>query len=193
MYRRSENWPAEPGTSCAVSGRPEVPERSQEEEKETSRPEVRSVRTWNEDRDNAHQGGPVMSGQNTSAIPNRGRLKNGNPSGDYMKAPRCGARNRRGTPCQCAAMRGKRRCRLHGGLSSGARTAEGIHRIRVANWKDGSRSARLQREAKAEARRREQEIRAVLGWPVVPVINVRVRGVAKQPPADWAESKDTDE
>jgi len=39
----------------------------------------------------------------------RGRLKNGNPSGDYMKAPRCGAKNRQGNHCQCPAMRGKRR------------------------------------------------------------------------------------
>ena len=35
-------------------------------------------------------------------------------------APRCGARNRAGTPCQCPAMRGRNRCRLHGGRSTGA-------------------------------------------------------------------------
>ena len=28
----------------------------------------------------------------------RGWLKNGNPPGDFTKAPRCGAKNRRGTP-----------------------------------------------------------------------------------------------
>jgi len=35
-------------------------------------------------------------------------------------APRCGARNRAGNPCQCAAIRGRARCRFHGGRSTGA-------------------------------------------------------------------------
>ena len=34
----------------------------------------------------------------------RGRLKNGNPPGDFMKAARCGARTRRGTACLGPAM-----------------------------------------------------------------------------------------
>ena len=37
-------------------------------------------------------------------------------------APRCGAKNRQGRPCRCPALRGKRRCRLHGGLSTGPPT-----------------------------------------------------------------------
>lgn len=36
------------------------------------------------------------------------------------QAPRCLAKNRQGTPCQAPAMVGKRRCRLHGGKSTGA-------------------------------------------------------------------------
>jgi hypothetical protein len=35
-------------------------------------------------------------------------------------AQRCGARTRRGTCCQCPALAGRARCRLHGGLSPGA-------------------------------------------------------------------------
>ncbi|WP_321576598.1 HGGxSTG domain-containing protein [Bradyrhizobium barranii] len=35
-------------------------------------------------------------------------------------SPRCGARNRAGRPCDCPAVRGRARCRLHGGLSHGA-------------------------------------------------------------------------
>mgnify|MGYP001813695393 FL=1 len=36
-------------------------------------------------------------------------------------APRCGARTRRGTPCQAPAVSGRERCRMHGGApSSGA-------------------------------------------------------------------------
>jgi hypothetical protein len=34
-----------------------------------------------------------------------GSLKNGNPSGDFTKAARCGAKNRRGLPCQQPAIR----------------------------------------------------------------------------------------
>ncbi len=49
----------------------------------------------------------------------RGWLKNGNPPGDFTKAPRCGAKTRRGTRCQCPAMPNGR-CRLHGGLSTGS-------------------------------------------------------------------------
>jgi hypothetical protein len=48
---------------------------------------------------------------------------------------KCGARTRRGTPCQCKAIRTKRgalRCRLHGGLSTGPRTPEGRARIAEA-------------------------------------------------------------
>jgi len=38
-----------------------------------------------------------------------------------MKAPRCGARTRKGTACKAPAVRGKKRCRIHGGAKgSGA-------------------------------------------------------------------------
>ena len=66
----------------------------------------------------------------------RGWLKNGNPPGDFSKAPRCGAKNRRGNPCKCPAMKNGR-CRLDGGLSTGPKTKEGIERIRRARWKHG--------------------------------------------------------
>jgi hypothetical protein len=35
-------------------------------------------------------------------------------------APRCGAKTRAGGACQCPAIRDRKRCRLHGGRSSGA-------------------------------------------------------------------------
>jgi hypothetical protein len=35
-------------------------------------------------------------------------------------AARCGAKTRQGTACQCPAIRGRSRCRIHGGLSPGA-------------------------------------------------------------------------
>ena len=76
-----------------------------------------------------------------------GRLTNGNQCGDFRSAPRCGARTRRQTACLCPAMQGKRRCRLHGGASTGPRTREGLERSRTARLVHGrySRAARLER------------------------------------------------
>ena len=76
---------------------------------------------------------------------NRGWLKNGNLGGDLTKAARCGAKNRQGLPCRCPAMPNGR-CRLHGGKSTGPKTAEGIERIRRAVTKDG----RFTKAARAE-------------------------------------------
>src|ERR1039457_1256504 len=66
-----------------------------------------------------------------------GWLKNGNPQGNPSSALRCGARTRKGTPCGCPAVRGKKRCRMHGGLSTGPRTAAGLARSKRARWKHG--------------------------------------------------------
>ena len=62
--------------------------------------------------------------------------------------PRCGAKTRRGTPCQAAAIWSTRsdrytRCKNHGGLSTGPKTAEGIERIRRAVTKHGRYAKRL--------------------------------------------------
>jgi hypothetical protein len=90
----------------------------------------------------------------------RGWLKNGDPPGDFSKAPRCGAKTRRSTPCQCPAM-ANGRCRLHGGLSMGPKTAEGIERIRRAVTKHGRYSAAAKTEARY-FRRLLKECRAAL-------------------------------
>jgi hypothetical protein len=58
--------------------------------------------------------------RSTRVSDQRRRLLNVNPSGDFPSAPRCGARNRRGTPCKCLALRGQGRCRRHGYLISAA-------------------------------------------------------------------------
>jgi transcriptional regulator with XRE-family HTH domain len=46
--------------------------------------------------------------------------------------PRCGAINRDGANCRAKAVKGKTRCRLHGGLSTGPRTPEGRARLAEA-------------------------------------------------------------
>ena len=74
-----------------------------------------------------------------------GWLKNGNPPGDFSKAPRCGAKTRKGTPCKAPAMPNGR-CRMHGGKSTGPRTPEGLARSRKANWKHGFYSAEMVEE-----------------------------------------------
>ena len=48
---------------------------------------------------------------------------------------RCGARTRRGTSCQRYGIGRGGRCALHGGKSTGARTAEGVERIRAGQRK----------------------------------------------------------
>ena len=50
------------------------------------------------------------------------------------RAPKCGARTRAGTPCQRLAIRGRRRCRLHGGLSTGAPRGAKNGNFRNGDW-----------------------------------------------------------
>jgi hypothetical protein len=86
---------------------------------------------------------------------NRGWLKNGNPPGDYCAAPRCGAKTRLGRCCGQPAMPNGR-CRLHGGKSTGARTAAGRARCARARRTHDFYSAEivaLRRDARTHLRR----------------------------------------
>jgi hypothetical protein len=69
-------------------------------------------------------------------------------------APRCRARRRDGGECQAPAMRNGR-CRMHGGLSTGPRTATGLEQSRQARWRHGHYSA----QAKAERREARAAVR----------------------------------
>ena len=55
--------------------------------------------------------------------------------------PVCGARNRRGKPCQSKKLLRGGRCKLHGGMSTGPKTPEGLARCAEA----GRRTAALRR------------------------------------------------
>ena len=94
----------------------------------------------------------------------RGWLRSGNTPGDLSKAATCGARTRRGNACQCPAMRNGR-CRLHGGLSTGPKTAEGLERLRRAVTRHGrySRAAHDDRNSLRELLRECREYLATLG------------------------------
>src|SRR6478672_11939424 len=51
-----------------------------------------------------------------------------------FQAPRCGARTPTGTPCQRPAISGRKRCRLHGGLSPGAPRGPKNGNFKTGNW-----------------------------------------------------------
>jgi hypothetical protein len=75
----------------------------------------------------------------------RGWLKNGNCPGDLRAVKRCGAKTKSGGGCYCPAMRNGR-CRLHGGLSTGPKTPEGRHRVRLALLKHGRYTKQAEQE-----------------------------------------------
>jgi hypothetical protein len=60
--------------------------------------------------------------------------------GDHWPGARCGAKTRRGSACLKPSLKNKTRCQLHGGKSTGPRTAEGKLRVIAANTKHGRRS-----------------------------------------------------
>lgn len=66
-------------------------------------------------------------------------------------APRCGARCRRngGAPCRGPAIKGKARCRMHGGRSTGP-SVEGRQKLAAMRWKHGHRTqAAIEARSKA--------------------------------------------
>jgi hypothetical protein len=65
------------------------------------------------------------------------------------KLLRCGALTRSGKPCQCKPEEGKRRCRYHGGRSTGPKTQVGRDAIRESN----RRRAQVRKSSEAEAGR----------------------------------------
>ncbi len=77
-----------------------------------------------------------------AARANRGTLRHGNPSGDFLAAPRCGAKTRADCACRQPAM-ANGRCRLHGGKSTGARTEAGLARVRANRLAHGARTAEI--------------------------------------------------
>ena len=96
----------------------------------------------------------------TSLPPHRrGRLRNGARPGDFLAAPRCGARTRAGCACRQPAMKNGR-CRMHGGLSTGPRTPEGRERCRRARLTHGAYSAHV-RALRVAARAHHRRVHAL--------------------------------
>ncbi len=76
-----------------------------------------------------------------------------NPMQRAHEAPRCGAKTRRGTSCQSPMVRGRKRCRMHGG-AYGSGAPKGNRNA----WKHGFRSKEY-----LEEKRRGREIIRRLG------------------------------
>jgi len=87
-------------------------------------------------------------------VPHEPKLKNGTPAFDLSSLASCGARTRAGTPCKRLGKLKTGRCRLHGGLSTGPRTEEGLKKSQKANYKHGHYSQ--------EVRKSMLEIKALL-------------------------------
>ena len=68
----------------------------------------------------------------------------------------CNAKTRAGTPCKNHPLKGKTRCKLHGGMSTGAKTKEGRESISLANFKSGQYT----KEAKEQRKMLSDFIRA---------------------------------
>jgi hypothetical protein len=77
---------------------------------------------------------------------------------------RCLAKTRRGTECQSAAYKHNGRCRLHGGLSTGARTQAGLDRLAAARTTHGKYTKEklaAQRHAAEVGRRIRGELKRI--------------------------------
>jgi len=73
--------------------------------------------------------------------------KRGRP--DFRQMPKCQAKAKStGQRCQNVAVKGKRVCYLHGGKSTGAKTAEGKLRSRYARLQHGDYSAQVKENRK---------------------------------------------
>ena len=84
--------------------------------------------------------------------------------GPNWPGQRCLAKTRQGTKCQRAAFKHNGCCAMHGGLSTGALTPEGLQRISEANLKHGRQTKdklAAQRHAAAVGRRVMGELKRI--------------------------------
>ena len=84
---------------------------------------------------------------------------------------RCGAKTRKGTPCQRPAYKRNGRCSLHGGRSTGPKTEDGLARLTAARTTHGKYTKEKRAEAKRFAEQGRQmraelaELEAVVRGP----------------------------
>lgn len=81
--------------------------------------------------------------------------------GPNWQGQRCEARTRRGTPCQRPGNKTNGRCKLHGGRSSGPKTAEGVARLAASKTTHGRTTQVERAKAKHRAEVGREVMRAV--------------------------------
>ena len=99
----------------------------------------------------------------------KGRFEVGNKwrFGPDWPGQRCGAKTRKGTPCQRPARLPVGRCRLHGGASTGPRTEEGLARLTAARTTHGKYTKDKRAVAKQRAevgRQMRAELKELETW-----------------------------
>ena len=72
--------------------------------------------------------------------------------GPDWSGQRCGAKTRQGLPCKRPANKRSGRCRLHGGQSTGPKTAEGRAKIAAANTTTGQHTKAMIARRKEDAK-----------------------------------------
>jgi glucans biosynthesis protein len=72
---------------------------------------------------------------------------------DLAAAP-CGARTRAGTPCRAPCVRGKHRCRMHGGAPGAGAARGNRNAVKHGWWSAAERHERTRAAALVEAGRR---------------------------------------
>ena len=75
---------------------------------------------------------------------------------DLAAAP-CGARTRAGTPCRAPAVRGRRRCRMHGGAAGSGAPRGNRNALKHGWWSAAERAERTRAAALIEAGERMLE------------------------------------
>ena len=116
---------------------------------------------------------------------------------NLRRAPRCGAKTRAGSPCECPAIHGRTRCRLHGGRVPALRVAQkrkfqdrklDCRRHRRAPMAAISRSVVCQQRHSGMTHRPNNSPAPVAGQRRLPPVRVKVWGadgkLAKVHPPD---------
>jgi len=77
-----------------------------------------------------------------------------------LKSPRCGAKTRRGTPCNSPAVSGKKRCRMHGGAPGTGAPKGNQNALKHGLYtREAIEDRRALRQLMREARQTLEEIR----------------------------------
>lgn len=91
-------------------------------------------------------------------------------AGGRIRCLQCTAKSKRtGNQCRAAAIKGKTKCRTHGGLSTGPKTQAGRDRIAAANTTHGRETRKVRAERKlalirlADIDRLAREMRMISG------------------------------